>query len=209
MKLTVFGSTGGLGRELVTQALEQGHDVTAFTRSPEKLDPLREGLRLIEGDVLEPNSVERAIQGQDAVLCALGASVMDKKKLRANGTANIIGAMNKTGVKRLVCVSALGVGESSALLPFHYKYLIIPLVMRHLYADHELQERRIKTSQLDWVIVRPGSYTNGERTGSYRHGFTVADSPTRVKVARADVAEFMLKQLADDAYLHKAPCISY
>lgn len=209
MKLIVFGPTGGIGRELVTQALELGYAVTVFTRSPEKLDPLQEKIRLVKGDVLDLGAVKRAIQGQDAVFCALGTPVMDNTKLRANGTANIIDAMDRTGVKRLVCVSALGVDDSRALLPLHYRYLIIPLMMGRLYADHALQEHYIKESRLDWVIVRPGSYMDGERTSAYRHGLTAADKPIKAKISRADVAEFMLRQLADGTYVRKTPCISY
>lgn len=209
MKLVVFGSTGGLGRELVAQALKQGNGVTAFAHRPSDFDPSSKDLRVIEGNVLDRDAVERAIQGQDAVLCALGAPLSDKTQLRAKGTANILRAMAEAGVARLVCVSALGVGDSRDLLPFSYRYLIIPLFMRRLYADHALQEGYIRNSQLEWVIARPGSYTKGPGAGSYRHGFTPADSPSTVKISRADVAEFMLKQVVEDAYLLKAPCISY
>jgi hypothetical protein len=117
--------------------------------------------------------------------------------------------MEETGVKRFICLSALGVGDSRDLLPFHYKYLIIPLIMRHLYADHELQESYVKNSQLDWVIARSGSFLKGKHTGSYRHGFTATDKPVAPKISHADVADFLLKQLIDDTYLHKTPCISY
>ena len=92
MKLIVFGSTGSTGRQVVTQALQQGHDVTAFARSPEKLDLKHEKLQVIKGDVLDLDAVERAIQGQDAVLCTLGAPPTDKSNLRARGTKNIIHA---------------------------------------------------------------------------------------------------------------------
>ena len=103
MKLTIFGSTGGTGRQLVTQALEQGHTVTAFVRSPEKLDQKHEKLQTAKGDVMDIALVERAVQGQDAVLCTLSMPTMSKNKLRANGMKNIIQAMKKTGVKRIVC----------------------------------------------------------------------------------------------------------
>jgi putative NADH-flavin reductase len=209
MKLTIFGSTGGIGRQIVAQALEQGRDVTAFARNPEKLDQKHKKLEVVKGDVLDVASVEHAVQGQDAVFCTLGMPVMDKSGLRANGTKTIIRAMEKTGVKRFVCLSALGVGDSRDILPFYYKYFIVPLVMRNLFADHEAQENHIKRSRLDWIIVRPGNFTNGERTGSYQHGFTAKDKSITLKISRADVANFMLKQLVDDAYLHKTPCISY
>ena len=118
MKLIIFGSTGGTGRQIVAQALEQGHEVTAFARSPEKLDQKHEKLKVVQGNVLDFASLERAIQGQDVVLCTLGLPPMDKSNLRANGTKNIIRAMEKTGVKRFICQSSAGVGDSSDTLPF-------------------------------------------------------------------------------------------
>jgi putative NADH-flavin reductase len=209
MKIIIFGSTGGTGRQIVKQALEQGYKVTAFARSPEKLDQEHENLEVIKGNVLEFASVERAIQGQDAVLCSLGMSaMMDKSRVRANGTKNIIRAMEKNGVKRLICESALGVGDSYDILPWYYKYFMIPVFLRHVYADHNIQENYIKDSQLDWTIVRPAALTNGEHTGSYQHGFTAKNKTITLKISRADTAYFMLKQLTDNNYLHKTPCIS-
>ena len=209
MKLTIFGSTGGTGRQVMAQALEQGHAVTAFARSPEKLDQKHENLRLIQGDVMDLASVERAIQGQDAVLCTLGLPAMNKKKLRANGTKNIIRAMRKSGVSRFVCQSGLGISDSYDILPLYYKYLILPLMLRYVYADHEIQENYIKESQLDWIIARPAALNDGEHTGSYQHGYTADNKTVTNKISRADTADFMLKQLADNNYLHKTPCISY
>ena len=209
MKWIIFGSTGGTGRQIVTQALEQGHDVTAFARSPERVDQKHEKLQVIKGNVLDFASVERAIQGQDVVLCTLGLPPMDKSNLRANGTKNIIRAMEKTGVKRFICQSSAGVGDSRDTLPFLMKYLIVPFMLRRAFADHEIQENYIKESQLDWIIVRPAALTDGEHTGSYQHGYTADNKTVTNKISRADTADFMLKQLVNDTYLHKTPCISY
>jgi len=209
MKLTVFGSTGSTGRQVVGQALEQGHDVTAFVRSPEKFNQKHVKLKVAKGDVLDFVSVERAIQGQDAVLCTLGRPPMDKSNLRANGTKNIIRAMEKTGVKRLICQSSDGVGDSKDKLPFLMKYLIVPFMLRRVFADHEIQENHIKESQLDWIIVRPVALTDGERTCSYQHNYKADNNTITNKISRADTADFMLKQLADNNYLHKTPSISY
>ena len=209
MKLIVFGSTGSTGHQVVTQALEQGHDVTAFARSPEKLDQKHEKLQVIKGNVLDYASVERAIHGQDVVLCTLGLPPMDKSNLRANGTKNIIRAMEKSGVKRFICQSSDGVGDSRDTLPFLMKYLIVPFMLRRAFADHEIQENFIKESQLDWIIVRPAALTDGEHTGSYQHGYTADNKTVTFKISRADTADFMLKQLADNNYLHQTPSISY
>ena len=209
MKLIVFGSTGPTGRQVVTQALEQGHDVTAFARSPDKFDQKHAKLHVIKGNVLDFASVERAIQGQDVVLCTLGMPPKDKNNLRANGTKNIIRAMEKTGVRRFICQSSYGVGDTSDTLPFLMKYLIVPFILRRAFADHEVQENYIKESQLDWIIARPAALTDGEHTGSYQHGFTSDNKTVTFKISRADTADFMLKQLADNNYLQKTPSISY
>jgi len=209
MKLIVFGSTGPTGRQVVTQALEQGHDVTAFARSPDKFDQKHAKLQVIKGNVLDFASVERAIQGQDVVLCTLGMPPKDKNNLRANGTKNIIRAMEKTGVRRFICQSSYGVGDTSDTLPFLMKYLIVPFILRRAFADHEVQENYIKESQLDWIIARPAALTDGEHTGSYQHGFTSDNKTVTFKISRADTADFMLKQLADNNYLQKTPSISY
>lgn len=209
MKLTIFGSTGGTGQQLVTQACKQGHEVTAFVRNPGKFDKKHERIQVVKGDVEDFDSVKQTIKGQDAVLCALGLPPMNKNRLRANGAKNILRAMEETGVKRFVCQSALGVGDSREILPFQYKYFIVPLMLRNVYADHELQEKYIKKSKLDWVIIRPAVLTNTKHTGIYQHGFTASERTIALKISRADVADFMLKQITDDTYLHKTPSISY
>ncbi len=210
MKVIIFGSTGNTGRQVVKQALEQGHDVTAFARSPEKVEHKHEKLQVIKGNVLDLPAVERAIEGQDVVICALGLSaVMDKSNLRANGTNNIIRAMEKNGVKRLICQSSDGVGDTRKALPFLYKYLIVPFILRRVFADHEIQENYVRKSGLEWTIVRPVALTNGEYTGSYQHGYSTEGKNITNKISRADTADFILKQLAEKIYLHKTPSISY
>ncbi len=209
MKLIIFGATGGTGQQILEQALEQGHEVTAFVRSPEKLDIKHEKLRILKGNVLDFASVEGAIQGQDAVICTLGLPPRHKSYLRANGTKNIIRAMEKTGVKRFICQSSHGVGESRKTLPFLMKYLIVPFFLRRVFADHEIQENYTKKCQLDWIIVRPTALTDGEHTDSYQHGYKSDNKTVTNKISRADTADFMLKQLADNTYLHQTPSISY
>lgn len=209
MKAIIFGATGKIGRHLIDQTLKQGHEVAVFVRSPKKLDHPSASLEVIQGDVLDEASVERAVKGRDIVLCALGMPLLNKDGLRARGTKNIVRAMGQTGVKRLVCLSAFGTGDSWDALPIHYKYLMAPVLMRYMYADHGRQEKHIKSSSLDWTIVRPAHFVDGEHTGQYRHGFGVGDEPVKLKISYADVADFMLKQLADDTYLRRTPSLSY
>jgi len=207
MKLVVFGSTGSIGHQLVVQALEQGHTVTAFARNPAKLEIEHASLTVVQGDALDSASVEKAVDGQDAVLCSLGAGA--KGTTRSEGTRNIVGAMEKAGVSRFICLSTLGVGNSRANLNFFWKHIMFGLLLRRAYADHISQEDYVKESRLDWTIVRPGAFTDGNRTGVYRHGFPSTDKTIKGKISRADVADFMLKQLTDRTYLHETPGLSY
>ena len=113
MKIAIFGATGKTGIELVKQALEQGHAVTAFVRDPARLAIENENLTLVTGDVFDPSSVDKAVEGQDSVICALGAgSELKKTTVRTTGTINIISSMQKNNIKRLIVVTAMGVGES-------------------------------------------------------------------------------------------------
>ena len=207
MKLVIFGSTGSIGHQLVVQALEQGHTVTAFARNPAKLELEHANLTVVRGDALDSASVERAVDGQDAVLCALGAGA--KGMIRSEGTRRIVRAMEKAGVSRLVCLSTLGVGDSRANLSFFWKHIMFGLLLRRAYADHASQEDHVTESRLDWTIVRPGAFTDGNRTGVYRHGFAGTDRTIKGRISRADVADFMLKQLEDRTYLHETPGLSY
>lgn len=212
MKLIVFGATGGTGRQLVQQALEQGHEVTAFLRSPEKLRLSHANLRLAQGDVLDAAAVARAVPGHDAVLCALGAPALKTGVVRSAGTRNIVAAMEKAGVRRLVCQTSLGYGDSKAVLKrtsFVFRFIIAPFLLRGVFADHARQEDCIKASSLEWVIARPGNLTDAGRSGRYRHGFAADDPTITAEISRADVADFMLRQLADNAYLRKTPGLSY
>jgi putative NADH-flavin reductase len=209
MKLVIFGSTAGTGRELLEQALEQGHDVSAFARTPEKIDDLEyPNLQVIQGDVLDSAAVEAAIAGQEAVLCTIGAGA-GMTTLREDATRNIVQAMDRTGVQRLICQSSLGVGDSRANLGAFTRHVIVGLFLRHAFADHERQEAVIEQSPLKWTIVRPPHLLDTPRTGVYRHGFPPKDRDIKGKISRADVADFMLKQLTDDSYLQSTPGVSY
>ena len=209
MKLLIFGSTGGTGRELLKQALDQGHHVVAFARNPARIDDIKNAnLQVVRGDVLDSQAVKSAVAGQEAVLSTIGAGA-GRTTLREDGTRNIVEAMEKTGVQRLVCQSSLGVGNSRANLSFFTKYIIVSVFLRHAFADHERQEAVVKRSSLDWTIVRPSYLKDGPRTGAYRHGFPTTDRRIKAKISRADVADFMLKQLTDDRYLRETPGVSY
>jgi putative NADH-flavin reductase len=205
--IAIFGSTGPTGRHLIDQALGQGLKVTAFARTPAKIDTTHDNLTIAHGDACDPFAVAEAVRGQDAVLCAIGAPGRDTSRIRARATHVIIDAMTQTHVRRLVCLSSFGVGDSKAALPFSLRYLIIPLLLRGAFADHEEQEALVRASDLDWTLIRPPHLNDGPRTGTYTHGFTTQHG-LKLRIARADVADFMLRQLGDDRYLNQAAAIS-
>jgi putative NADH-flavin reductase len=157
--------------------------------------------------VLDPAAVREAVGGQDAVLSAIGAGA-GRTTLREDGTRNIVDAMEAAGVRRLISLSSLGVGESRANLGFFTKHVIVGLFLRHAFADHERQEAVVRRSGLEWTIVRPPHLKDGPRAGDYRHGFEPTDRTIKGWITRADVADFMLKQVADRAYVRQAVGVS-
>jgi putative NADH-flavin reductase len=208
MRLLIFGATGGTGRELVRQALDRGHAVTAFARDPSALDR-RDGLQALAGDVLDAAAVERAVVGHDAVLSALGNPATNPGNVRSEGTRNIVRAMERFGPARFIGQSTIGIGDTRSLMPRRYRYFLVPLLLRRTFAEHERQETIMRSSNLDWTIVRAGALTDGERTGRYRHGFPPTARSIAYKVTRADVADFTLRLLSDTASLRQSPSISY
>ncbi len=209
MKLLIFGATGGTGHQLVEQALQQGYTVTAFARNPSKLDIQHANLKVVQGDVMDLTSVEKAVQGQDAVVCVLGGGQKLTGTIRSQGTQQIIQAMEKQGIRRFICQSTLGAGDSWENLNFFWKYVMFGFLLQKVFADHQRQEQIVKHSRLDWTIVRPGAFVEGPRTGEYSHGFPNTHKTSKLKISRADVADFILKQLVDNSYLFQTPAVSY
>jgi putative NADH-flavin reductase len=212
MKLLLLGATGGTGSLVLEQALKQGHHVTAFVRNPSKICHKNPALTIVQGNVMDLSSVENAMKGQEAVICCIGTPAHKPGNLRSEGTKNIIRAMEKTGVKRFICQTSLGYGESTPVLKqtsFVFKKMIVPLLLKKTFADHYLQEEFIRQTDLNWTIVRAGSLTNGKPTGSYQHGFSYNDKAIKVKVARGDVADFLIQQISVATYLKHATGISY
>ncbi len=209
-KLLIVGATGGTGRELVRQALERGHEVTAFVRRPAKLDVRHERLTVARGDVLDPASVEAAVRGQDAVLSALGHKRwFYPTRILSEGTRNLVDAMEREGVRRLICETALGIGDSFGRMGLYYTLFVGIFILPFYFYDKVRQERVIRGSALDWVIVRPGVLRNRPARGKYKHGPKVGNWLWTVRIARADVAAFMLDQVTSDAYLRQSPGVAW
>jgi putative NADH-flavin reductase len=210
MRVVVFGASGATGCHLVGQALAHGHSVTAFVRNAPPIEMRSEGLTVVRGDVTDVKAVACAVEGQDGVLCALGAATpLRRDRTLVDGVRHIVCAMEQSGVRRLVYLSFLGVREGRRQLSMVGRYLVAPLLMRNVVADHDAKERIIRQSTLEWVIVRPPRLTNGARRGSYRSGVDVRATSVIPQISRADLAESMLRQLNEDTYVRKTPAVLY
>jgi len=208
MKLLIIGGTGATGWELIKQGLEAGHHLTALVRNPGKLKITHPNLRMVKGDVLDPASVEGAVAGQDAVLSALGHKrFFIYSNILSEGTKNIVKAMKMHNIKRFICITSLGINDSRFKLGLYYTLFVIPVIVFFYFLDKGKQEKIIRASNLDWTIVRPGQFTNGRLTGKYKHGENLGNYILTKMISRANVAHFMLSQLNDTRYLHKAAAI--
>ena len=208
MKLVVFGASGGTGQEIVKQALDQGHEVTAFVRDPKKLTIKDSKLHIIEGDVLKDQpAITSAIAGRDAIICALGvANSLKSAGLIAGSLAAIVPAAKKHEVRRLILISAFGVGESARNAPLVPR-LMYRLLLGDIYRDKNAGEDIVKASGLNWTIIHPVMLTTGPKTETYRRGGRL-ELHGIPKVSRADVAHFVLAQLMDKTFLRKTAVIS-
>ncbi len=206
MKLIVFGATGGTGQQLVTQALAQGHQVTAFARRPEAVTNRNPALTVVQGDILDKEAVREAVAGQDVVLSALGTR--SGPAVLPEGTRAILEAMKEHGVQRSLWVSSFGAGDSLKQMGWLAQTLIVKGLLRQAIEEKNAQERIIMASDGDWIIARPGGLTDGPLTGQYRVTGP-GDKVGRPAISRADVADFMLKNLTDTQYVLQAIGLTY
>lgn len=209
MKLAIFGASGRTGRPLVEQALAAGHNVTALVRDPAKLPIRHDRLRVVQGDVLDAGKVEQAIIGADVVLSALGPAKGSPPNIMTAATQNIVKAMQKHGIKRIISLTGAGVKDPKdepKVIDRVIRGLLV-LLQKQVLQDAEGHVRIIQGSGLEWVVVRGPRLNEGPRTGQYRVGYIGKDSGTQA--SRADIADFMLKQVTDTAYLGTLPVVSY
>ena len=209
MKLVVFGASGRTGVLLVQQALDAGHEVVAFVRNPSKMPIQHERLTMVQGDALNPDDVERAVKGGDVVLNVLGHTKNTPRDLMTVSAQHIVTAMKKHGVKRLITLTGAGVGapEDRPKPINHVIKFLLKTISPAVLADSERYVDVVKSSGLEWVVVRAPMLTGGARTGSYRVGWVGVNTGPRI--SRADVADFMLTLIQNsEKYLHKMPMVS-
>ena len=207
MKVLVLGATGGTGRLIVRDAVAKGYSVVALVRSKASAN-LRDA-RMIGGDARDEATLARAMDGCDTVVSALGTGIGFRKvDLLTVATHALVTAMMRHGVRRLVCVSALGVGDSRGHGGFVFDRLFLPLLLSQAYKDKERQEAAVRASALDWVLVRPAMLTDDPARGSAR-AFTDLAGVKGGKIARADVARFVVEQLTTDTWLRRTPVLMW
>ncbi len=206
MKVLVIGATGGTGAHLVTKLLARGDEVTAFVRDPEKMTQKHERLSLAKGEARDAASLERAVIGHDAVMSAFGPRSFKKEDIQETFMKNLVGAMEKAGVKRLVNLSALGVGPSASQRSLILK-VVVALVLKNLYADKERGEVFLTGSALDYVNVQPGRLFDSKARGGVKASLVAKE--VRPYLTREDLADFMIAQLESTEWVRKSPIIGY
>ncbi len=208
MQVLIIGASHGTGLETATQAVAAGYKVRAFARSATGMALSDPKLEKFRGDALQSVDVQAALVGVDVVIQTLGVRLGDLFRpvdLFSKATRVLITAMKAQGVKRLICVTGFGAGDSRASIGLLQR-LPFQMVFGRAYEDKSLQERLIKDSGLEWTLARPGVLTSGPRTGRYKVLSEAAQWRNGI-ISRSDVAEFLVRQIVDQTYVRKAPVL--
>lgn len=208
MKLAILGATGRTGIPLIQQALDAGDEVIALARTPSKMPIQHERLKVVQGDAMNAADVAKVVSGADAVLVAIGHTKDTPRNMQAIAARNIVNAMKQFGVKRLIALTGAGIAapQDRPKLINHLIKLALLTLSPGVYRDSLDYSQIIRESGLDWVIVRGPMLNEGPRTGSYRVGWVGVNTGSRI--SRADLADFMLKQVRDNGFLHQMPMVS-
>jgi uncharacterized protein YbjT (DUF2867 family) len=207
MKIFLLGGTGLTGRLLLDDFLQSGLEVTAFVRDSSKMDKVHPNLKVVQGDPAHAASVQKSLAGHDTVACTLGYRKMkQRERVFEPAMQAVVKVGGQCGIKKIVYLSAYGVAETRGDLGFLVGKIVLPMMLEGVFADHATAENIIRSSGIDYTIVRPGTLSNGPRTGSYRaqEGLMKAR-----KISRADVADFMLRGVTDPAFSRKTIGLSY
>ena len=203
MNVVVFGAGGKTGSLVVEKALAAGHTVTVFVRTAHDTPP---SVRVVTGDAADPAAVASAIVGQHAVIDTIGGKTPYKDtELERTAARNIVSAMQSAGVRRLIVVSMMGIGDSTAQTPFWYEYLLMPTFLRGSTKDKQAMESAVESSGLDFVIARPPILTEDPATGAT---IIVPHDARGHKITRADLAQFLVDQLTSSEHLGQAVVVA-
>lgn len=208
MRLLVLGATGRVGGLVVDEALKRGHHVTVLVRSPEKLGDALGAVKVVRGDALDARAVASAVARQDAVLYVLGAGNVRKTTLFSESARILLDQMHREGVRRLVCVTGVGAGETKGHGGFLYDRILYPLFTKGIYADKDRQEALIRSSRADWTIVRPAPFRKRTPSGPLKAVTDIEGAVLR-KIAMHEVATFLLDEVEQGRYLRQAVFIGH
>ena len=203
MKILIIGASRGLGRVLADRCLANGHQTTVLVRHIWGQALSGPNMHAIRGSILHESTVTEAVYRQDAVCITVGTPPrLGAIDLFSRGTRTVLEAMRKVGLNRLVCVTGIGAGDSEGHGGFFYDRVLRRTLLATLYADKNEQEHLVRSSGTNWTLVRPGFLTNGPHTGRYRVTENM-DGVRAQRVSRADVADYLLKELTSGAHLGK------
>ena len=210
-KVLIIGASRGIGLETVRTALRAGHSVRALARSAASIPFQNAGLDKVSGDALDSDTVRKALQDVEAVIQTLGVEVspraiFERTTLFSQSTRILVDAMKAAGVKRLIAVTGLGAGDSRGHGGLFYDAVVFPLLLKRVYDDKDVQEWIVRSSGLDWTVVRPGLLTNRPATGRYRV-LTASEDWRFGMISRADVADFLVRQVDDRALIGTTPLV--
>jgi putative NADH-flavin reductase len=210
-KLLIIGASRGIGLETVKAALRGGHRVRALARSAASISIENTELEKLSGNALDSDTIRNALEGIDVVIQTLGVerslqAIVEPTTLFSTSTRILVDEMKTAGVNRLVAVTGLGAGDSRGHGGILYDGVVFPLLLKRVYDDKDVQEWIVKSSGLDWTIVRPGLLTNRPATGRYR----VLSVPQEWRfgvISRADVADFLVRQVDDRKLIGATPLL--
>jgi putative NADH-flavin reductase len=210
-KVLIIGASRGIGLETVKAALLAGHNVRALARSAARIPIQNPSLEKVPGNALDSSTIRSALEGVDVVVETLGVdiaprSIFERTTLFSQSTRILVDAMKIAGVKRLIAVTGLGAGDSRGHGGMIYDSVVFPLLLKRVYDDKDVQEWIIGSSGLDWTIVRPGLLTNRPVTGRYRI-LTAAEDWRFGIISRADVADFIVRQIDDRKLIGTTPLL--
>lgn len=208
MNILLLGASGATGRQVISQGLEDGHHITAFVRNPKRLPIKHTHLTIFSGNILSEKDVQKAMKGQDVVISTLGNktshALWEADTTISDGVKNILAVMKKEKVKRLLFVASFGV-DKKIFLPEKW---FIKIVLKNIFADIPMEEKRIKESGLEWTLVHPARLTSTHKRGKYK---AKEDLPIGIfsHISRADVADFLLKNILNTSIIEKIITLSY
>ncbi len=207
--IALFGATGKTGLHILSQALESGYMIKALVRDSAKVTINHQNLTVIQGDALVLSEVEKTIEGSDIVMSVLGHVKNSPRWIQTDTTKNMVVAMNKYGVKKIISLSGTGVSFEKDEPKFidNLVRTIMQLTVPSIINDGIEHAKVLQNSGLDWIVVRSLMLKEGEKKGGYK--VTSVDKNSGISINRADLAEFMLAQIDDDTYLHQMPVVSY